>query len=128
VLVAGCAGTPDRTPAMPPPVERPRAAASCQPVLEAHLGAEWMATASRVLPAGAIIYYHGTAQRGSPEGEPWTGTVRGDVLMLSPDRAVVIPKGTLTVDAHGSIRVDGAHCTVLAGAKGTPGWGGLLAR
>jgi hypothetical protein len=105
----------------------PRTAEDHLPTLESHLATAWIAGATRLQAAGAsAIYYRGSARRASPEGEPWTGTVEGDVLFLSPEKAVLLPKGTLTVGPGNTIRTVGPHRTFLTPLGKDPQWIALI--
>lgn len=101
----------------------PKAQAS---VLEAHLRGDWIDGATRLQTADAVIYYRGTAQRASAEREPWTGTVQGDILFASPNRAIVIPSGTLTLGPRGAIKIVGPSSTFLAQSGEPVSWRDVL--
>lgn len=97
-------------------------------MLESHLSGEWLNGATRLESAAASIYYQGDAHGDSGEGEPWTGTVNGDILFLSPLRAMVIPGGSLTVGKNNSVTVTGPARTFIASPGDNPSWRTLLSR
>jgi hypothetical protein len=126
-LAAACTSGPSPTKNLPTAPAVPKMAKDHLPSLESHLAAAWIGGATRLQAAGAsAIYYHGTARRTSPEGEPWTGTIEGDVLFLSPEKAVLLPKGTLTVGAGNSIKTVGPNRTFLTPAGKDPQWIALI--
>jgi len=127
LFAIGCASAPKetsrpRTP-RPPNVHDSKTQYS---VLESHLSGEWLKAATRLQPAEAVIYYQGDARSDSGEGEPWTGTVNGDILFVSPQRAIVIPGGTLTVGKDNSVKVFGPASTFTASSGENPSWRALL--
>jgi hypothetical protein len=93
-----------------------------------HLTHEWLKAAEKIRLKEGVIYYQGTAESASGEGELWIGTIRGDILYLMPDRAMVTAAGTLTVQRNGAIRMAGPTETSLAKAGEEPAWSGLLGR
>jgi hypothetical protein len=122
ILAAGCAGPsqPISTAGLPTP--RPPRPPSQLPSLESHLTNDWISAATRIQCGESAIYYRGAAQRDSAEDEAWTGTVHGDILFLSPQRAILIPSGTLTLTPGNHIKVVGASNTVLARPTEKPKW------
>jgi hypothetical protein len=95
VFVSGCETAPRETTTTASSIERPQPPRCQLPSLESHLEADWISKATRIQSGDSVVYYRGSAQRVSSVDEPWTGTVQGDILFLSPQRAVLIPSGTL---------------------------------
>jgi hypothetical protein len=81
----------------------------------------------RIQCGDSAIYYQGTAQRDSAGDESWAGAVHGDILFLSPQQAVLIPSGTLTLTRGNRIKVAGPHRTELVRPTETLKWRQLLA-
>jgi hypothetical protein len=126
VLVVACAGGPRQTVKRARPPNPPRAPKYQLPSLESHLAGAWIGGATRLQGTDAVIWYRGTAQRESAEVEPWTGTVTGDILFASPQEAMVIPSGTLTLRKKGAIQVIGRHSAFLATPGKPADWAGVL--
>ena len=127
VLLSACATTPRRVAVETPAISMPRRHALRLASLESHLTPKWISSATRIQAGDSVIYYRGTAQRASSEEDPWTGVVKGDILFLSRDRALLIPAGTLTLQAPNSIKVAGPSRTVVARPGESPPWRYLMA-
>jgi type IV pilus biogenesis protein CpaD/CtpE len=94
------------------------------PSLRKRLAPEWIASAQHVESGGRTIYYRGKA-RGAATGTAvkWSGTVTGEVLVLAPTMAIVIPSGTVTLTSSGELKVSGQHQAVTSDS---PAWKDLL--
>jgi hypothetical protein len=126
VLAAGCTSAPRHAnqPALPP--NAPRPPKYDLPSLDSRLAGAWINGATRLQGADAVIWYRGTARRDSADGEPWTGTVTGDILFATTRQAMVIPVGTLTLRKNGSVQVTGPHRTLIATPGRPADWAGVL--
>jgi hypothetical protein len=96
------------------------------PSLESHLAPEWISAATRIPCGNSVIYYRGTAEQNSADGDIWSGTVEGDILFLSPERAVLIPSGTLTLGPENRVKTVGSSLIMVARPNETPKWRHLL--
>ena len=127
-LISGCASHSNPGPVLTAglPTPRPPRPPLQLPSLESHLAPEWISAATRIQRGKSVIYYHGTAEQNSAEGEIWTGTVKGDILFLSPEHAVLIPSGTLTLAPGNRVKVTGSSHSVLAPSAEAAKWRKLL--
>jgi len=128
IVISGCSSQskPRPTLAAGLPTPRPPRPPSQLPSLESRLAPEWISAATRIQRGKSVIYYHGTAEQNSAEGEIWTGTVKGDILFLSPEHAVLIPSGTLTLAPGNRVKVTGSSHSVLAPSAEAAKWRKLL--
>jgi len=107
--------------------ETPREAKDEPGSLAFHLSEKWVGASELTLNTlHGVVYYHGTAHRVSAETEPWTGTVKGDILYVSAHKAVLVPSGTLTVGAKDALQMTGAHRVFVAKPGEKVAWAALL--
>jgi hypothetical protein len=83
------------------------------PSLESRLSSEWLANATRIESGNRIVYFRGTAERASPADQPWLGTVKGNILLLSPSQSIVVPSGTLTLIEDEQLKWTGVSRSTL---------------
>ena len=126
MLSSACATKPPRDVTEAKPQKIKHHAPLAVPPLETRLAPAWISSATRLQAGSSVIYYHGSAERASAEGAPWAGMVRGDILLLSPVRAIVIPSGSLEVRGE-TTKIVGASSTQLAGTGEPPKWQRYLA-
>ncbi len=94
------------------------------PALRARLQPEWIASAERVRSGDRTIYYRGQARASARNaGAYWSGTVRGEILALDPQMAIIIPAGTLTLGPDQGLAITGPQQIVTSDA---PAWKHLL--
>jgi hypothetical protein len=92
------------------------------PHLQARLAPGWIASAERVRSGDRTVYYRGQAS-GAIDSGNWAGTVRGDILVLDPAMAIVIPAGAVSLTSKGDLEIKGPHHLVTSD---TPAWRHLL--
>lgn len=92
------------------------------PQLQARLAPEWIASARRVRSGDRTVYFRGQA-KGTTQAGDWTGTVRGDILVLDPAMAIVIPAGSARLTPEDGLKIDGPQHIVTSAA---PAWRHLL--
>lgn len=94
------------------------------PSLEKRLAPQWIASTQHLQSGGRTLYYRGQARRtGTPDSTTWAGTVTGEILVLEPTMAIVIPSGTITLTSSGELKVGGQHQAVTSDS---PAWKHLL--
>ncbi len=87
------------------------------PTLASRQSGAWRRTATCIQSGQYRIYYHGEARRDSvAKRNSWSGTVLGDILVISPQGYVLIPDGRLTLGPDNALSVAGPHRTVILDA------------
>lgn len=93
---------------------------------DTHFTPGWLKGATRLQSGTRAVYYRGSINPAKvPASGQWTGTITGDILVLSPVNATIIPTGTVILYPGEGIGINGPHKTLIADPKG-PAWAPLL--
>jgi|GEM_PF-5512619 len=91
-----------------------------------HFTPGWLKGATRLQSGARTVYYRGSitpADTSTPSH--WTGTITGDILVLSLANATIVPAGSVTLFRGDGIGVSGPHKTLVADTE-VPSWAPLL--
>ena len=89
------------------------------PTAESRLSGPWRDTATLIQTGAYRIYFHGTATpAAAPTGFQWSGTVAGDIFLITPQGYMLIPEGKLTVSPNGAISTSGVSKSMLIDQPG----------
>ena len=94
------------------------AQSAAAPTLESRLAKEWIASATRVRAGALSVFYRGSARPSEQSSQQqWQGTIKGDILVLSPTTATVCTEATVELGPGGRLSIIGPHRAHVAEPK-----------